>query len=137
MGITLIVQKENETAALGDAFATMQRERAEALIVELSPFAGENRKRIVELAAQHRLPTLIETRGFVDIGGLMSYGPSLLAMFRRAAYYVDRIFKGAKPADLPVEQPSRFEMVINLKTAKALGITIPQSLLLRADEVIQ
>ena len=137
MGITLIVQKENEAAALGDAFAAMQRERAEALIVELTPFTGENRKRIVELAAQHRLPTLIETRGFVDLGGLMSYGPSLPATFRRSAHYVDRIFKGAKPADLPVEQPTKFELVINMKTAKALGLTIPQSLLARADEVIR
>ena len=137
MGITLIVRKENEAAALGDAFAAMQRERAQALIVELTPFAGENRKMIVELAAQHRLPTLIETRGFVDIGGLMSYGPSLLAMFRRSAHYVDRIFKGAKPADLPVEQPTKFELVINMNTAKALGLTIPQSLLAQADEVIR
>ena len=137
MGITLIVRKENEAAALGDAFAAMQRERAQALIVELTPFTGENRKQIVELAAQHRLPTLIETRGFVDIGGLMSYGPSLLAMFRRSAHYVDRIFKGAKPADLPVEQPTKFQLVINMKTANTLGLTIPQSLLARADEVIR
>ncbi len=137
LGITLVVRKENEAAALGDAFAAMQRERAQALIVEVTPFTGENRKRIVELAAQHRLPTLIEARGFVQGGGLMSYGPSLLEMFRRSAHYVDRIFKGTKPADLPVEQPTKFEMVINLKTAKALGLTIPQSLLARADEVIR
>jgi putative ABC transport system substrate-binding protein len=137
LGITLVVRKENDAAALGDAFAALQRERAEALIVELTPFAGENRKRITELAVQHRLPTLIETRGFVDIGGLMSYGPSLLAMYRRSAHFVDRIFKGAKPADLPVEQPTKFEMVINLKTANALGLTIPQSLLVQADEVIR
>jgi putative ABC transport system substrate-binding protein len=137
MGVTLIVRMENEAAALGDAFAAMRRERAQALIVELTPFTGENRKRIVELAAQHRLPTLIETSGFVREGGLMSYGPSLLEMFRRSAHYVDRIFKGAKPADLPVEQPTKFELVINMKTAKALGVTIPQSLLARADEVIR
>jgi len=137
MGVTLIVRRENEAAALAGAFAAMQRERTQALIVELTPFTGENRKRIVELAVQHRLATLIETRGFVDEGGLMSYGPSLLEMFRRSAHYVDRILKGAKPADLPVEQPTKFELVINLKTAKALGLTIPQSVLARADEVIR
>ena len=137
MGVTLIVRRENEAAALAGAFAAMKRERAQALIVEVSPFTGENRKRIVELAVQHRLPTLIETRGFVDEGGLMSYGPSLLEMFRRSAHYVDRIFKGAKPADLPVEQPTKFELVINMKTAKTLGLTIPASLLARADEVIR
>jgi putative ABC transport system substrate-binding protein len=137
MGITLIVRKENEAAALGDAFAAMERERAQALIVEITPFTGDNRKRIVELAAQHRLPTLIEARGFVQIGGLMSYGPSLLEMYRRSAHYVDRIFKGAKPADLPVEQPTKFELVINMNTAKTLGLTIPQSMLARADEVIR
>jgi putative ABC transport system substrate-binding protein len=137
MGITLIVRKENDAAALAGAFAAMQRERAQALIVQATPFTGENRKRIVDLAAQHRLPTLIESRAFVDVGGLMSYGPNLPEMYRRSAHYVDRIFKGAKPADLPVEQPAKFEMVVNLKTAKALGLTIPQSVLARADEVIQ
>ena len=137
MGITLIVQKENEAAALASAFASMQRERAHALIVQVTPFTFENRKQIVELAAQHRLPTLSESGVFVNEGGLMSYGPSLPDMFRRSAHYVDRIFKGAKPADLPVEQPIKFEMTINLKTAKVLGLTIPQSVLARADEVIR
>jgi putative ABC transport system substrate-binding protein len=137
MGITLIVRRENEAAALADAFAAMQRERAQALFVQTTPFTFDNGERIAALAAQHRLPTLIESRSLVDVGGLMSYGPNLPEMYRRSAHYVDRIFKGAKPADLPVEQPTKFELVINLKTARALGITIPQSVLVRADHVIE
>ncbi|MBI3375245.1 MAG: ABC transporter substrate-binding protein [Betaproteobacteria bacterium] len=137
MGITVVEQSVSEAEALAGAFAAMQRERAQALIVQLSPFTNDHRKRIVELAAKHRLPALFESRAFVDVGGLMSYGPNLPEIFRRAAFYVDRIFKGAKPADLPVEQPTKFEMVINMKTAKTLGLTIPQSILIRADEVIK
>jgi putative ABC transport system substrate-binding protein len=91
----------------------------------------------VAFAAQQRLPAMYEERDFVDAGGLMAYGPNLAANYRRAATYVDKILKGAKPANLPVEQPTKFELVINLKTAKALGLTIPQSVLVRADEVIQ
>jgi putative ABC transport system substrate-binding protein len=98
--------------------------------------ASETR-RIVDFATSARLLTIFDDRSYVDAGGLMSYGPNLPAQHRRAAYYVDRILKGAKPADLPVEQPTKFELVINLKTAKALGITIPQSVLLQADEVIR
>jgi putative ABC transport system substrate-binding protein len=94
-----------------------------------------NRGRIVEFAARHRVPAIYQLREFADAGGLMSYGPQ--SMVPRTAIYVERILKGAKPADLPVEQPTTFELVINLKTAKALGLTIPQSLLVRADEVIQ
>jgi len=137
MGITLVVREENEADALAGAFAAIQRERAQSIFVQQTPFTNDNRRRIVQLVTQHRLPSMFETRGYVDEGGLLSYGPSLLEMHRRAAYYVDRIFKGAKPTDLPVEQPSKFEMVINLKTAKALGLTVPQSLLTRADEVIR
>lgn len=136
MGITLVVREENEAGALAGAFAAMQRERAQALIVQASPYTVANRKRIAELAMQTRLPAIFETRAFVNDGGLMCYGSNISDMYRRAAYYVDRIFKGAKPADLPVEQPTRFEMVINLKTAKALGLNVPQAVLLRADEVI-
>ncbi len=106
-------------------------------MVQSTPFSNDHRKRIVELAMQHKLPMMFDNRGFVDVGGLMSYGTNVVDLQRRVASYVDKILKGAKPADLPVEQPSTFELVINLKTAKALGITIPQSLLLRADEVIQ
>jgi putative ABC transport system substrate-binding protein len=95
------------------------------------------RQRIVALAAQHRVPTVYEHRGFVDAGGLMSYGPNFREIFRKAATYVDRILKGTKPADLPIEQPTTFELVVNLKTANALGLTLPQSFLIRADDVIQ
>ena len=103
----------------------------------MDPFTSQHRKLIVDFAAQRRLPAIYEAREFVESGGLISYGPNLVAIERRAAEYVDRIFKGAKPADLPVEQPTKIEMVINMKTAKTLGIAIPQSVLLRADEVIE
>jgi putative ABC transport system substrate-binding protein len=122
---------------LESAFAAMTAARIEALYVDLNPRTGNMGQAIVDLAARQRLPAIYETRGFVDAGGLIAYGPSVPNIYRRAAGYVDRIFKGALPADLPVEQPTKFELVINLKTAKALGLTIPQSLLSRADEVIQ
>jgi putative ABC transport system substrate-binding protein len=99
-------------------------------------FIGE-RQRLVRLAAKHRLPAVFQSRESVDAGGLMSYGPNFSDLFRRAATYVDKILKGAKPGDLPVEQPTKFELVINLKTARTLGLTIPQSVLRWADEVIQ
>ncbi len=119
------------------AFSAMTTERAGALLVFHSPmFYGEHR-RIVDLAAKHRLPAIYAWREAVEAGGLMSYGANIPDLYRRAATFVDKILKGAKPADLPVEQPTKFELVINLKTAKALGLTIPQSVLIRADEVIQ
>jgi putative ABC transport system substrate-binding protein len=95
------------------------------------------RRRLVDLAAKSRLPTVFPYRESVDVGGLMAYGPNIPDLFRRAATYVDKILKGAKPGDLPVEQPTRFELVINLKTAKALGLTIPPPLLARADQIIE
>ena len=119
------------------AFPTMIKERADALIVFPSPMLFNERRRIVGLAAKHRLPTMSMAREWVELGGLMAYGSSITDLYRRAVTYVDKILKGAKPADLPVEQPTKFELVINLKTAKALGLTIPPSLLQRADEVIQ
>jgi len=137
MKVQLVIQEVNEAGDLPGAFAAMQRERAQALIVQVTPFSADNAKRVLELGAQHRLPAMYDVRSFVEAGGLVSYGPSLSEMFRRAAFYVDRILKGAKPADLPIEQPTKFELVINLKTAKALGLTIPRSLLGRADEVIE
>ncbi len=119
------------------AFAAMARERAQVLFVVLDPFFGIHRAQLRVLAARSRLPAMYGSREYPEDGGLMSYGPDYRESFRRAATYVDKILKGAKPADLPIEQPSRFELVINMKTAKALGLTIPQSLLLRADQVIE
>ncbi len=119
------------------AFAAMARDRADALLLAPDEMFWTYRGQIAALAAKTRLPGMFDIKGFVDAGGLMSYGPNLPDMFRRAATYVDKILKGAKPADLPIEQPTTFELVINLKTAKALGLTIPQSVLVRADEVIQ
>jgi len=122
---------------LDSAFAAMTRERAEALLVLTdSMFVGQ-RQRVADLAARSRLPAMYYQREFVDAGGLVSYGASLSAIFRHAATHVDKILRGAKPGDLPVEQPTKFELVINRKAAKALGIAIPNALLIRADEVIQ
>ena len=118
------------------AFSEMTRARAGALTVLPSNMFISERRRLVDLAAKNRLPAVYPWREFVDAGGLMSYGLNVADLFRRAATYVDKILKGAKPADLPVEQPTKFELVINLKTAKTLGLTIPQSLLQRADQVI-
>jgi putative ABC transport system substrate-binding protein len=119
------------------AFSAMTAEHAGAAIVLPSPMLFGEHRRIVDLAAKSRLPAMYQAREFVDAGGLMSYGANLADLFRRSATYVDKIFKGAKPADLPVEQPTKFEFIINLKTAKALGLTIPDSFLLLADEVIE
>ena len=119
------------------AFGTMIRGRTDALVVLPDPVTNTRRKQIVELAARYRLPAMYPFSQWVEDGGLISYGPSPADLWRRSAYYVDRILKGAKPADLPVEQPTKFELIINLKTAKALGLTIPQSILIRADQVIQ
>ncbi len=119
------------------AFALVIKERPDGLFVTLDAFTSLHRGRIAELAARHRLPAIYELREYVDAGGLMAYGPSSRDLWRRAATYVDKILKGAKPADLPVEQPTKFELIINLKTAKALGLTIPQSVLMRADQVIE
>jgi putative ABC transport system substrate-binding protein len=118
------------------AFARIESSQVDALLTLVDPFTSQHRKRIVDFAAQRRLPAIYEAREFVESGGLISYGPNPLAVERRAAEYVDKIFKGAKPADLPVEQPTKFEMLINMKTAKALSLSIPQSVMLRADQVI-
>ena len=137
MGIALVIHEVSTPEDIAVAFAAMQRERAQGVIVQTTHFPGNNRQQIAELAAQRRLPTMFEGRASVDDGGLMSYGASITEMHRRATFYVDKILKGAKPADLPVEQPTKFELFINLKTAKALGITIPQTVLLQADEVLK
>ena len=119
------------------ALSTMTRERPDALFLVSDSLTNVNRKRIIDFAATHHIPAMYEFGYYVRDGGLMSYGPNMDDMFRRAALYVDRILKGAKPGDLPVEQPTRYDLLINLNTAKSLDLTIPQSLLLRADEVIQ
>jgi putative ABC transport system substrate-binding protein len=122
---------------LNDAFATILRERLQALSIHAYAPVLASRDRIVELAAKHRVVTIYPLRDFVTAGGLLSYGASLVENAKRAAIFVDKILKDTKPADLPVEQPTKFELVINLKTAKALGLTIPPSLLVRADQVIE
>jgi ABC-type uncharacterized transport system substrate-binding protein len=123
---------------LDRAFSTVTTGRAQALIVPaVNPVAFANRSQIVRLAQRNRLPSIYGVRDFADAGGLMAYGPNAADLWRRAATYVDKILKGAKPADLPVQQPTKFELVINLKTAKALGLTIPQSVLGQADHVIE
>jgi putative ABC transport system substrate-binding protein len=119
------------------AFATIVAERADALSAVASVILGTGRQRIIQLAAKNRLPAIYDWHEHVEEGGLMAYGGSVTAFTRRAAVYVDRIFKGAIPGELPVERATTFELVINLKTAKALGLTIPPSLLLRADQVIE
>ena len=119
------------------AFANFIKDRAQGVIVLPHAVTNANRARIASLAAEHRLPGMYPDSEYVEAGGLMSYGPNYSDQHRRAAIFVDKILKGAKPADLPIEQPTKFELAINLKTAKALGLTIPQSLLVRADEVIQ
>ena len=122
---------------LESAFAMAVQARADAVMIAAHPFFNANRDRLIDLAARHRLPAQYEFRDFVEAGGFMCYGADMNDVFRRVATYVDRILKGAKPADLPVEQPTKFELVVNMKTAKALGLTIPPSLLLRADQVIE
>jgi putative tryptophan/tyrosine transport system substrate-binding protein len=124
-------------AMLDEAFARMVKARVEALVLFEDAMFATERARLAALAAKTRLPTVYGQRNSVDVGGLMSYGPSIVDIYRNAASFVERILKGAKAGDLPVEQPTKFELVINMKTAKALGLTIPQSVLLRADEVIQ
>jgi len=119
------------------AFATMARDRIDGLLVPGDTLLFTERQRVAALAREHRLPGIYSLREFTEAGGLMSYSVRLSEQFRRAAVYVDKILKGAKPGDLPVEQPTKFELVINMKTAKALGVTIPQSLLLRADQLIE
>ena len=131
LAVRLQALKVERPDDLETAFLDMRKKRAEALIVSSSPFFYQHRTRLVELAANHRLPTIYHQSEFVvGSGGLMSYGPDFHEPFRRSATYVDRILQGAKPGDLPVQQPTKFELVINLKTAKALGLTIPQSILL-------
>jgi putative tryptophan/tyrosine transport system substrate-binding protein len=137
MNVQLQVLEVQAPGDFDSAFSAMMKDRSGALIVLGSSMFFAERARIVALAAQSRLPSMYLLKQYVEAGGLMAYGASNRESFRRAATYVDKVLKGAKPGDLPIEQPAKFELVINLKAAKALGLTIPQSLLLRADEVIQ
>ena len=137
LGVQLQLVKVGAPNDLESAFSAMTRGRTDALIVLPSAMLFGERRRIVDLAAKHRLPAAYNAREYVDLGGFMAYGASIADLRRRAAAYVDKILKGAKPADLPVEQPTKYELVINLKTAKALGLTIPPSILQRADQVIE
>ena len=137
LGLRLRVVQVREPKEFDDAFAMMKNERVPALLVIPDPLVNDNRGRIVAFAATNRLPAIYPYRTFVDAGGLMSYGVDLSDLSRRAATYVDRILKGAKPAELPIEQPTKFELVVNLKTAKTLGLTISPAVLARVDHVIE
>jgi len=137
LGIQLRVVKALGPDDFLRAFTVTKRVQADALTVLSSPLFVAERRRIADLAKKNRLPTAFASRAYVEAGGLVSYGPNLAEMLRRSATYVDKILKGAKPGDLPVEQPTTFELVVNLKTAKALGLTIPASMLSRADRVIE
>jgi putative ABC transport system substrate-binding protein len=137
LGMTPLPVEVRDLRSLDEAFAKMRERHADALLVITDPLTLRYRDAIVTLAASSRIPAVYEFAEFARAGGLIAYSASVPALFRRAAVYVDKILKGAPPGELPVEQPTKFELVINLKTAKALGLTIPQSLLVRADEVIR
>ena len=137
LGVHLQLIEVRAAEELERAFSTMMKERAEALFLFPTPMLFLARRRIIELAATNRLPSVSQAREFVELGGLIAYGANINDLFRRSTVYVDKILKGAKPADLPVEQPTRFELVINLKTAKTLGIDLPLGLMIRADEMIE
>jgi putative ABC transport system substrate-binding protein len=137
LGTRVVSVAVRNAGDVSSALETAVLQRLGALVVVEDPFNFSQRHHIVELAARNRLPVMYGLREFLDVGGLMSYGAHVTDLFRRAATYVDKILRGAKPGDLPIEQPTKFELVISLKAAKALGLTIPQSVLLRADEVIQ
>ena len=137
LNVTLQLYRVNEPEKLEGAFAAMTKARTEALLVLPAPFMWSHARRIVELAAQRRLPAVYPGKVHVKAGGLMAYDVNRPDIMRRIGFYADKIFKGTKPGDIPVEQPTKFDLSINLKTAKALGLTIPQSLIMQADEVIQ
>jgi len=137
LGVTIESVGVHDLINFDSAFATIESGGIDALLTLVDPFTSQHRKRIVDFAARRRLPAIYESGEFVESGGLICYGPNLVAIEHRAAEYVDKVFKGAKPADLPVEQPTKFEMLVNMKTAKALGLSIPQSVMLRADQLIE
>ena len=133
--LKLLVVEVDRPEAIDSAF--LRARQAQAVLIPADPLMVSNRGRVIALAAKYRLPCMYGLLDFADSGGLMAYGPDTAVMFRRAAEYVDRILRGSKPADLPIEQPTKFELVVNLKTAKALGLAIPESVLLQANEVIR
>jgi putative ABC transport system substrate-binding protein len=135
--VTLVSIEARKPDELDAAFAAITAQRADAVLVLTDPVTFRNRARIIEFATRNRLPAMYEVREFVNDGGLMSYGPSLVAMIRRVPAFIDKIAKGAKPGEIPVEQPTQFELAVNEKTAKAIGLTIPQSILVRADTVVR
>jgi putative ABC transport system substrate-binding protein len=135
--VNILAVEARTAQEIENAFSMMARQKAQAVIVVRDAFFNQQARQIAQLAAKNRLPSVSAISQYVEAGGLMSYGPSLTKGIGRTATYVDKIFKGAKPGDLPVEQPTKFELVINGKTAKALGLTIPQSLLIMADKVIE
>jgi putative ABC transport system substrate-binding protein len=137
LGLTVRPWEVRDKGGFDRVFAALNKERPDGLYVTIGPLIRSNGKRIADFALKSRLPSVYTSRAGVDAGGLMYYGADITDSYRRVAYYVDRILKGAKPADLPVEQPTKFELVINLKTAKQIGLTIPQSMLYRADKVIK
>jgi putative ABC transport system substrate-binding protein len=137
LGLKLQLTGVRGAAEFDRAFLAMTEARADAAIVMPSPMLFLERRNIVGLATKYRLPLIAQTREFADLGGLMAYGANLADLFRRSGVYVDMILQGSKPADLPVQQPTKFEFVVNLKTAKTLGLTVPQTLLVAADEVIE
>jgi putative ABC transport system substrate-binding protein len=136
LGVTLPIVEATTAEELDTAFASAAAQHADAMIVFGDPLTNQEASRVTALAAKHRLPAIYLLRSFAN-GGLIVYGPDIADLLRRAGGYIDKILKGTKPADLPVEQPTKFELVINMKTAKALGLTVPPSLLVRADEVIE
>ena len=137
LGVKVRLMDVRKAEDLGPAIDEAAKQRAQMMVVGMDGLIQSNGPRIVELATRHRIPTMFQARDFVQQGGLISYGVNYPDLYRRSASYVDRIFKGAKAGDLPMEQPTKFDLVVNLKTAKTLGISIPQTVLLRADEVIE
>jgi len=137
LGYALVTHGVREDAELDSVFTAILDGRAEALVAITSPFTFRNRQRIIDFANRHRLPSAFDFRGFVENGGLVSYGPDNAAIVRRSVDHVDRVLRGARPGELPVELPTQFELAINVKTAKLLRLTVPRSMLLRADKVVE